>query len=115
MPTLTLEVPGATALEVSVLEGGRLLDVCDRIGASVAFSCRSADCGSCLVEAIDGADELFPPSPREATTLRVLSAAPGQRLACQALMRPGAARLRLRALLPPLVIRSEAKDPTPNS
>jgi ferredoxin len=98
MPTLTLEVPGAAPLEVSVPEGGRLLDVCDRIGATVAFSCRSADCGSCLVAAIEGADQLFPPSAREAATLRVLSAPPGQRLACQVLMRPGAARLRLRAL-----------------
>jgi ferredoxin len=98
MPRLTLEVPGAAPLEVNVPEGDRLLDLCDRIGATVAFSCRSADCGSCLVEAVDGADQLFPPSAREAATLRVLSAPAGHRLACQVLMRPGAARLRLRAL-----------------
>jgi ferredoxin len=35
---------------------GRLVDICDSSGAPVAFSCRSASCGTCRVDVLEGLD-----------------------------------------------------------
>ena len=75
---------------------GRLIDVCDDARAPVAFSCRSASCGTCRVEVLAGADLLEPPGPDELETLRLLGAPLGERLACQATARPGPGLIRLR-------------------
>jgi ferredoxin len=76
--------------------GGRLLDVCDEAHAPVEVSCRSASCGVCRVEVLAGADRLDPPRADEAEVLRLFAAAPGQRLACQAVLRAGPGLVRLR-------------------
>jgi ferredoxin len=76
--------------------GGRLLDVCDDAHAPVEVSCRSANCGVCRIEVLDGADRLDPPLAVEAEVLRLAAAPPGHRLACQVELRPGPGRVRLR-------------------
>jgi ferredoxin len=43
-----------------------------------------------------GADRLYPPRADEAEVLRLFAAAPGQRLACQAVLRAGPGLVRLR-------------------
>jgi ferredoxin len=83
-------------------EGGPLLDICDEAGAAVLFSCRSASCGTCRVEVLEGADRLEPPKQDENEVLEMftpMSPLPGRpvtRLACQAVARPGPGVIHLR-------------------
>lgn len=76
-------------LEVDVPEGGPLVDVCDEHEAPVPFSCRSASCGTCRIDVLEGLDELEPPSDEEADVLRLFADPPTRRLACSARLRPG--------------------------
>jgi ferredoxin len=83
--------PAVTLADVT----GRLLDACDDARAPVAFSCRSASCGTCRVAVLAGASHLEPPSPDEREVLAIFDAAPSERLVCQAIVRPGAGLIRL--------------------
>jgi 2Fe-2S ferredoxin len=101
MPTVIFErragEPGAP-LVVLVPEGGALVDVCDDHAAPVPFSCKSASCGTCRVEILEGDTELLPAADDELDVLDLFaSPPPGHRLACQAKMKPGLATLRVRA------------------
>ena len=95
MPTIEL-VASAAGPAVRVEAAGRLLDVCDDARAPVEFSCRGATCGTCRIAVLDGAALLEPPGAEESELLRTLAAPPGQRLACQAVVRPGPGLVRLR-------------------
>jgi ferredoxin len=101
MPLLRVEAtplgPGTT-LDAPL--GGALLDLCDEARAPVAFSCRSARCGTCRVEVLAGLDALAPPDEEERERLAKLEAPPGVRLACRAVVRPGAGPLTLRWIGP---------------
>jgi ferredoxin len=77
------------------VDGGRLIDACDDARAPVAFSCRSASCGTCRVEVLAGAELLDLPGPDELEVLAIFAAAPAERLACQAIVRPGPGLIRL--------------------
>lgn len=95
MPTIEIlrsEHGPAVTLEV---DGGRLLDACDDARAPIAFSCRSASCGTCRVEVLAGAELLYPPGPDELEVLTIFAAAPTERLACSAIVRPGPGLIRL--------------------
>src|SRR5579862_6071859 len=101
MPTVTIEAKRgspASPVEIAVPEGGALVDVCDDTRAPVPFSCKSANCGTCRVEVLEGASELLPAKRDELDVLAICGAPPGARLACQAQMKPGLARLHVRAL-----------------
>lgn len=102
MPTVIFERTGGDrrpALTVAVPEGGALVDTCDDHTAPVPFSCKSASCGTCRVEVLEGASELLPAADDELDVLDIFATPPpGHRLACQAKMRPGLAPLRLRAV-----------------
>ncbi|MDI3286973.1 2Fe-2S iron-sulfur cluster-binding protein [Polyangium sp. 15x6] len=77
--------------------GDALVDVSDACRAPVSFSCRSASCGTCLVEVLEGAALLEPPSSDESDVLDVFDAPPSQRLACSArLVARGEGLVRLR-------------------
>jgi 2Fe-2S ferredoxin len=96
---------GSAPLEADCPEGGRLLDVCDELSlgghaAPVPFSCRSATCGSCRVDVIEGSEWLEPPEVRERETLAVFGDDPAKRrLACQARLRAGGgATVRIRSV-----------------
>jgi ferredoxin len=89
-------------LVVSVPEGGALVDVCDSHAAPIPFSCKSANCGTCRFEVLDGLSELLPAEDEELDVLDVFSSPPHHRLACQAKMKPGTATLRIRAVDPDL-------------
>jgi ferredoxin len=100
VPTVVFESNGASPLILLVPEGGALVDVCDEHQAPVPFACKSANCGACLVEILEGEAELLPARQDERDVLARLAAepsAPPVRLACQAKTRPGLATLRLRA------------------
>jgi ferredoxin len=101
VPILTfLESPLGPA--VTLTAEGRLLDACDegRARAPVAFSCRSANCGTCRVEVLSGTELLDPPGEDERDELARLGDG-GLRLACQAVIRGGEGRVVLRWVGPP--------------
>ena len=78
-------------LEIEVPEGGSLADVCDARGAAVPFSCRSANCGTCRIDVIEGMDLLAPPADDELDVLDIFGDDPKtRRLCCQAQMQPDA-------------------------
>jgi ferredoxin len=77
--------------------GDAVVDVSDVCRAPVSFSCRSASCGTCLVEVLEGASLLAPPSSDESEVLDIFDAPPSQRLACSArLAATGEGLVRLR-------------------
>jgi 2Fe-2S ferredoxin len=81
---------------VDVPEGGPLADICDRHLAPLPYSCRSATCATCHVEVLEGEAWLEEPLAEERDLLASIGGAPGTRLACQAVVRPGAGRIRIR-------------------
>jgi ferredoxin len=109
MPTVVLESPRSCTEPATVVvtspDGGRLLDLVDAAALRVPLSCRSADCGACLIEVLEGEEQLLPPDAREMAGLQALDPLGAERdrtylrlrLACQARMRPGDYLLRLRA------------------
>jgi ferredoxin len=86
------------AITLSAPEGGRLLDLIDSAALRIELSCRSADCGTCVIEVLEGENELIPPDGDEVVRLG-LGGGPGasrSRLACQVRMRPGLGLVHLR-------------------
>ena len=79
-----------------VAQGTRLVDVCDRVQAPVPFSCRSATCGTCRVEVLEGTELFEPRESAEAELFEALGDPPTYRLACQATIGGGDGVIRLR-------------------
>lgn len=97
MPTVVFETKDAPPLVVEAPQGGSLADLCDRAEAPVPFSCRSANCGTCRVVLLEGGDLLLPPADEELDILDVFAVTPDRnRLACQAQLKPGPGKLRIR-------------------
>jgi 2Fe-2S ferredoxin len=64
--------------------GERLVDVTDEHPqADVPYSCRSASCGTCRVEVLEGEDALAAPEDDELEVLHVFGDEPRVRLCCQ--------------------------------
>ncbi len=89
------------AKTVDVEKGGELVDICDQAFAPIPFSCRSASCGTCHIEILEGEELLAPAEEQEEELLDILgSGGDGStRLACQARVKPGPGLLRIRAKL----------------
>lgn len=99
MPTVVFEAKGEPSVSVEAPEGGALADMCDKSGAPIPFSCRSANCGTCRVAIEEGGDLLLPAADEELDILDVFAVTPDRhRLACQAKVRPGPGKLRVRAV-----------------
>ena len=87
----------APAVEVDAPDGARLVDLCDERNAPVPFSCRSASCGTCRIDVLEGGDRLAPPRDEELDVLDIYGDSPARRrLACQAVALPGAGCIRVR-------------------
>ena len=71
---------------ISVPRGTRIVEVAERIGASIPFGCKENDCGDCMIEVVQGGENLSIPSALEAELLLVKRAKPAIRLACQAMV-----------------------------
>jgi ferredoxin len=88
---------GVPAVEADAPEGAALVDLCDEHRAPVPFSCRSAVCATCRIDVLEGADLLDPPLDEELDILDSFADDPTQRrLACQARVRAGSGRVRVR-------------------
>jgi ferredoxin len=99
MPLIIFDAISATCppCEVNSPKGGKLVDICDASDAIIPFSCRSASCGTCRVDVSEGADLLEPPRDEELDVLDVFGDDPAKRrLACQARVRAGEGRVRVR-------------------
>jgi ferredoxin len=84
------------ALAVEADGDADLVDVCDQALAPIPFSCRSASCATCQIEVVEGLELLDPPEPQERELLDVLQAPDNHRLACQARIKSGSGRIRVR-------------------
>lgn len=71
---------------VSVPRGTRIVEVAEKIGASIPFGCKENDCGDCMVDVLQGAINLSEPSALEIDLLKQKFAKPSYRLACQAMV-----------------------------
>lgn len=97
MPTIEFEGAGIAGDKTAEApEGGDLLEICDQVLAPVAFSCRSASCGTCHILVLQGADLLEKPNDDEADLLDILDGPENSRLACQARVKPGPGLIRVR-------------------
>ncbi|MCL2722968.1 MAG: (2Fe-2S)-binding protein [Polyangiaceae bacterium] len=99
MPIVTFEsVNGTTKKTVDAPKGGSLANICDDHDAPIPFSCRSAVCGTCHIEVLEGQASLLPPGDEELDVLEAINAAPPRfRLACCAQIKPGPGAVRVRA------------------
>ncbi|UQA63708.1 (2Fe-2S)-binding protein [Polyangium aurulentum] len=91
-----LESSLGPACSAQAQPGEALVDVCDVARAPIAFSCRSASCGTCRVEVLEGAELLTAPSRPEQEILDIFEARPNERLACQAKLGAGEGVVLLR-------------------
>ena len=83
---------------IEVPAGGDVVDICDEHFAPIPFSCRSASCGTCQVEVLEGEDLLEPQNDAERDLIPLLGGK--GRLACQARVRPNVEGvIKLRSVL----------------
>lgn len=86
-------------LEVEAQPGEAIMDITDaHPDAEVPYSCRSATCGTCRVEVVEGAEALSPPDEDELEVLEIFGDTPDRvRLSCQMrLVNAEAARVTLK-------------------
>jgi ferredoxin len=84
--------------EATVTGGGELVDLADELLAAVPFSCRSATCGTCICQVLEGGNLLEEPNEDEAELLELMGSQGDARLCCQARYRDVEGVIRLRAL-----------------
>ena len=100
MPTVLFESSDGPSVEASAPAGTALVDLCDERSAPVPFSCRSASCGTCRIDVLEGAELLEPPRDEELDILDIFGDDPKvRRLACQARLASGEGLLRVRPAL----------------
>lgn len=80
MPKVTFKDDG---IEAEVENGARLADAADEVEASIDFSCRQGMCSTCIINVVEGQENLKPAEEPEVTTLVNQGAAENERLACQ--------------------------------
>lgn len=68
---------------IEVNEGQCLSEALDVINSPILFGCRTGICATCLVEVLDGMENLPPPSAEEVEVLEIYADRPHCRLACQ--------------------------------
>ncbi len=71
--------------EVEARPGETIMDITDaNPAAEVPYSCRSATCGTCRVEVVEGGQALSPPDEDELEVLEIFGDTPDKvRLSCQ--------------------------------
>lgn len=86
------------AVDTDAPAGTALVDLCDARNAPVPFSCRSASCGTCRIDVLEGGHLLEPPKDEELDILDIFGDDPKKRrLACQARLAAGEGNVRVKA------------------
>jgi ferredoxin len=96
MPSLVVLPPSGAEISVDLPAGGALADACDKHDLPIPFSCRSASCGTCRIDILDGMSLLSDPEDEELDILDMFSAPKNQRLACCAKAKPGPGVIKVR-------------------
>lgn len=78
---VTFEDIGIT---VTVPSGTRLIEVSEKVGAGITYSCREGECGTCIMKIVSGMENLAQRSVLEDKVLQENMAGRNNRLACQA-------------------------------
>lgn len=78
---VTFEKLGVT---ISVPAGTRLIEISEKVGASITYGCREGECGSCTMRIISGMEHMSERSVLEDKVLQENMAGRSDRLACQA-------------------------------
>ena len=69
---------------VTVPAGTRLIEVSEKVGAGITYSCREGECGTCIMKIVSGMENLAQRSVLEDKVLQENMAGRNNRLACQA-------------------------------
>ncbi|MEM3361833.1 MAG: 2Fe-2S iron-sulfur cluster-binding protein [Candidatus Anstonellaceae archaeon] len=83
MPKVTFKKEN---IVVEVPIGTKLVDIAEKSGANINFSCKEGVCLTCLINIVEGMENLNPKTENEKATLEAFGAAPNQRLACQVII-----------------------------
>lgn len=78
---VTFEDIGVT---LSVPAGTRLIEISEKVGAGITYSCREGECGTCIMKIVSGMEHLSERSVLEDKVLQENMAGGQERLACQA-------------------------------
>lgn len=78
---VTFEKLGIT---VSVPAGTRLIEISEKVGASITYGCREGECGTCMMKITSGMENMSQRSVLEDKVLQENMAGRNDRLACQA-------------------------------
>lgn len=82
--------------QIEVDPGQSLTDICDQHPTAILFGCRNAVCGTCLIEVLQGAENLSPVQAEEQDLLSILAPEnSAARLACQCLVLQGSIRVQV--------------------
>ena len=76
--------------EVDLTDGSPIAECCEEAG--VPFACTEGVCGTCVIEVVDGMENLSPPTQEEDDFLGEDTCA--ERLACQCKLRSGKVTIR---------------------
>jgi ferredoxin len=77
--------------EVELSDGSTIRDACENLG--VVFACSDGICGTCMINVVEGKDNLSPLTKEEENLFGGIS--DEDRLACQCLINSGQVRFRL--------------------
>lgn len=73
-------------LAINVKEGATIQDIVEASGSALPFGCRDGECGTCVVEVVQGMEFLSEKTEKEFKVLSEICAAtatPNSRLSCQ--------------------------------
>ncbi len=79
-----------TGEEQDLPDGGKIAELCEEAG--VPFACTEGVCGTCVVEIVDGGENLSNPTQEEDDFLGPCTDT--ERLACQCFIRQGEVKIR---------------------
>lgn len=81
-------------IKVEVEDGTSLQDANKKCEASIPFGCVQGECGTCLIEVLEGMEYLNPMTEEESLTLSDKERKANYRLACQCNISGGEIKIR---------------------
>lgn len=73
-------------LAINVKEGSTIQDIVEASGSALPFGCRDGECGTCIVEVVQGMEFLSPKTDKEIKVFKEIysgTCTPNSRLSCQ--------------------------------